>query len=166
MSVDRRRGRWQVGFVILVLLVLHFYARERVWQAPGSPDFLILALLILAIRTQPGTAAVAGFVLGLMTDVLTPARFGAGALAHTVVGYLAAWGRAVFFPDNLLVNAGLFAGGVWVRTLIQLLASGAAPAELGRELAVWAPIQALTTAVAGVIVLVVFRNWLAIRVAE
>ena len=36
-------------------------------------------------------------------------------LANTLVGYAAAWGRAVFFADNLLVNAGFIAAGVWLR---------------------------------------------------
>ena len=72
----------------------------------------------------PGPRAVAGFLVGLIADALTPARFGAGALAHTVVGYLASWGRAVFFADNMLVNAGFVAVGLWLRDLIVLLASG------------------------------------------
>jgi rod shape-determining protein MreD len=111
-------------------------------------------------------AAVAGFLVGLTADVLSPARFGAGALSHTIVGYLAAYGRAVFFPDNLLVNAGLFAGGVWLRTLIVLLASGAGASELASTLLIWAPIQAAVTAVVGVAVVVFFRDWLAIRLDE
>jgi rod shape-determining protein MreD len=111
-------------------------------------------------------AAVAGFLVGLATDALTPARFGAGALSHTIVGYLAAWGRAVFFPDNLLVNAGLFAVGVWLRTLIQLLVSGEALSQMVSILAVWAPLQAVTTAIVGVLVVLLFRDWLAIRLDE
>ena len=39
--------------------------------------------------------------------------------AHTVVGYLAAWGRAVFFADNMLVNAAFVAVGLWVRDLFE-----------------------------------------------
>lgn len=166
MSSDRRRRRLQVALILLGLVAAHFYLRPRLWDSRAAPDFLLLALLLLAIRSRPGAAAVAGFVVGLVTDVLTPARFGAGALAHTLVGYLAAWGRAVFFPDNLLVNAGLFAAGTWLRTLIVLLASGAAGAELAGTLAVWSPIQAILTALAGVIVVLVFRNWLALRLEE
>jgi rod shape-determining protein MreD len=107
---------------------------------------------------------VAGFLVGLASDVLTPAAFGAGALAHTVVAYIAAWGRAVFFPDNLLVNAGLFAGGVWLRNAIVLLASGTPSGQLTSGLLVWAPLQALSTAAAGLILLLLFRDWFAIRI--
>src|SRR5207247_838442 len=89
-----------LGFGLLA--ALHFYVRPRLWDGRAAPDFLLLALLLVAIRARPGIAALAGFVVGLVTDVLTPASFGAAALAHTVVGYLASWGRAVFFADNLL----------------------------------------------------------------
>ena len=81
-----------------------------------------------------------------------------------MVGYLAAWGRAVFFPDNLLVNAGLFAGGVMLRNTLMLLASGTPAGQLSAGLLVWAPLQALTTAVAGTVILLLFRNWFAIRI--
>ena len=70
------------------------------------------------MRSRPGDGALAGFAVGLVNDAMTPAAFGAGALAHTVVGYLAAWGRAVFFADNLLVNAAFVAVALWVRDLL------------------------------------------------
>ena len=151
-----------LGFALLA--GLHFYVRPRLWDSRAAPDFLVLALMLVAIRTRPGMAALAGFVVGLVSDVLTPASFGAGALAHTVVGYLAAWGRAVFFPDNLLVNAGLFAGGVMLRNALMLLASATPAGQLSSGLLVWSPLQALTTAVAGTIVLLLLRNWFAIRI--
>ncbi len=166
MSPNRRRHRWQVALVLAGLVAAQFYVRPWFGENRAAPDFLLLALMLLAIRTRPGVAAVAGFLVGLASDALTPARFGAGALSHTIVGYLAAWGRAVFFPDNLLVNAGLFAGGAWLRTLVQLLASGEPPSSMLGTLAVWAPIQAITTAIVGVLVVLVFRDWLAIRLDE
>lgn len=163
MNLRRGAARLVLGFVLLV--ALHFYARPRLWDSRAAPDFLLLALMLFAIRARPGVAALAGFVVGLGTDVLTPAHFGAGALAHTIVGYLAAWGRAVFFPHNLMVNAGFFAGAVMVRNLILLLASGSGSGLLGTGFLVWSPLQAVTTAVAGTVVLLFFRNWFAIRVA-
>ena len=138
--------------------------RPRLWDSRAAPDFLLLALMLVAIRARPGVAALAGFIVGIVNDVLTPASFGAGALAHTVVGYLAAWGRAVFFPDNLLVNAGLFAGGVVLRNTLELLASGTPAGQLSAGLLVWTPLQALTTAAAGIVILLLFRNWFAIRI--
>lgn len=161
MSPRRGDGRLYLGFAIL--LFLHFYLRPRIFSGRAAPDFLFLALVLIAIRARPGFAAVAGFVVGLITDVLTPASFGAASLAHTVVAYLASWGRAVFFPNNILVNAGLFAGGLWLRNAILLLASGTPTAQLTSLLLIWAPLQALSTAVAGAVLLFLFRDWFAIR---
>jgi rod shape-determining protein MreD len=158
-----QRSRGKLAFVLLLLLLLQFYLRPRLWDSRAAPDFIMLGLLIYATRARPGAAAVAGFLTGLMMDSLGPSRFGAAALANTMVGYLAAWGRAVFFADNLLVHAGFIWAGVWLRDLIVLLASGAGGRALLWQLAVWSPLQALTTAVAGVLILVIFRDWLAIR---
>ncbi|MCL4866530.1 MAG: rod shape-determining protein MreD, partial [Gemmatimonadales bacterium] len=153
--------------IVLVLLAgLQFYARPRLWDGPTSPDFLRIALLLLAIRTSPGVAAVIGLLLGLVADVLTPAHFGAGMLAHTLVGYLGSQGRAVVFAENILVTAGLFAGGLWLRNAVMLVLGGTDRGELTQALLVWSPLQATTTALAGLVVVVLFRDWLAIRIDE
>jgi rod shape-determining protein MreD len=152
--------------VLGLLLGLQFYARPRLWDGPTAPDFLVVGLLLLAIRSRPGTAALLGFLMGLVTDVLTPAHFGAGMLAHTAVGYLASQGRAVVFADNILVTAGLFAGGLWLRNAIMLVVSRTEGGALLRELTVWSPLQATTTALAVVVVVILFRDWLAIRMDE
>jgi rod shape-determining protein MreD len=157
-----RTARLQLYGVMALLVVLHFYVRPRLWDARFTPDFLLLALLLFAMRSRPGQGAVAGFVTGLIVDALTPARFGAGMLAHTLVGYLAAWGRAVFFADNLLVNVLFVALGVWVRDLLLLLASGFLDG-LTTQLLIYAPVQALATGVAAFLVLFAFRDWFAIR---
>jgi len=156
-------SRVQLLFVMVLLLVLQFYLRPRLWDARVSPDFLLVALMLFSMRTSPGVAALAGFAVGLIADTLTPARFGAGALAHTLVGYLAAWGRSVFFADNMLVNAGFVAAGLWLRDLIVLLASGTDHRQLLTELVWYSPLQALTTAGFALIVLITFRAWFSIR---
>jgi rod shape-determining protein MreD len=124
---------------------------------------LLFALVVFAMRSGPGAGAVAGFLVGLATDALTPARFGAAALAHTIVGYLAAWGRAVFFMDNLVVTAGFVAVGLWIRDLVLLLASGVDAHQLLVELGLYSPLQGLVTAAAGAAALFVFRQWFAVR---
>jgi rod shape-determining protein MreD len=161
--IHARASRLQLAGVLLLLLVLHFYLRPRLWGPRVSPDFLFVGLMLYAMRSGPGAAALAGFLVGLTADALTPARFGAGALAHTVVAYLASWGRAVFFADNLLVNAAFVAVGLWIRDLLVLAVSGTADRPLLAELAVYSPLQALTSALFALLVLVVFREWFSIR---
>jgi rod shape-determining protein MreD len=160
--IHARASRLQLAGVLLLLVVLHFYVRPRLGDPRVSPDFLFVGLMLFAMRSSPGVAAIAGLVVGLTADALTPAQFGAAALAHTVVAYLASWGRAVFFADNLLVNAAFVAVGLWIRDLLVLALSGSGR-PLVVELALYSPLQALTSALFALLVLLVFREWFAIR---
>ncbi|OLC08250.1 MAG: rod shape-determining protein MreD [Gemmatimonadetes bacterium 13_1_40CM_70_11] len=163
----RRSDKYRFWVILAILVALQFSVRSRLGDERTAPDFLLLALLIYTIRAQPGRSATAGFLVGLLRDALTPASFGAGALAHTLVGYLSAWGKAVFFAENLFVNGCLFFAGTWVRNVVVALASGKLKGgQLGWELLVWSPLQSLTTAVAGMAVLWLFGRWLAIRLSE
>ena len=155
----------RVAFVMVLLLLLEFYFRPAVIEPRhGAPDFLVLVLLLLAIRRTPGVAAVIGFAIGLLLDVMTPAHFGAGLTASVLVGWGAAWGRSLFFADNLMVNAALFFTGTWTRDVLVLLFSGTPLSSLPAEALLWAPLQGLSTALVGLVVVIVFRDWLAIRI--
>src|SRR6266568_627146 len=163
----RRSDKYRFYVILAALVVLQFSVRGRLGGDRVAPDFLLLALLIYTIRARPGPSAAAGFLVGLLRDALTPASFGAGALAHTLVGYLSSWSKAVFFAENLFVNGCLFFAGTWCRNLAVALASGKLKGGLlGWELLVWSPIQSLTTAVAGVLVLWLFGRHLAIRLSD
>ncbi|HET7790219.1 MAG TPA: rod shape-determining protein MreD [Gemmatimonadales bacterium] len=163
----RRTDKYRFALVLVILVALHFSVRSRLGDERVAPDFLLLALLIYTIRSKPGQSAAAGFVVGLLRDALAPASFGAGALAHTLVGYLSAWGKAVFFAENLMVNGFLFFGGTWIRNLVVVLASGKLRGSmLVWELLFWSPLQGITTALVGMFVLWAFKGWLAIRLAD
>ncbi|MGH7719697.1 MAG: rod shape-determining protein MreD, partial [Gemmatimonadaceae bacterium] len=97
----------RIALAFGVLVLLHFSLRPLLgWRA--GPDFLIIALLLVAIRVRPGMAAVTGLLMGLFADALAPEAFGASALAMTVVGFAASWLKAVFFADDLALNAFFF----------------------------------------------------------
>jgi rod shape-determining protein MreD len=157
----------RAAVVMSLLVILHFVLRPFLGDSRVAPDMLLLALLVYAIGARPGAAAIAGFVVGLLADALTPVAFGANALAHSAVGYLAAWGKAVFFAENLMVNAGFFFVGAWVRDLLVLVAGRHVDGSaFFWQLAVWSILKAGTTALLGVAVLATFRRWLAVRVVE
>ena len=147
--------------MLLLLIALHFVLRPFLGDVRVAPDLLLLALLVYAIQARPGDAAIAGFIVGLVADALTPVAFGAGALAHTCVGYLAAWGKAVFFAESVPVSAGFFLVGSWLRDLLVLVAGRhLGDRTLVWQLVLWSPLKALTTAVVGILVLLLFRRWL------
>jgi hypothetical protein len=73
----------------------------------------------------------------------------------------------VFFPDNLLVTTGFLLGGAWVRNFLVLLAGGQIQgAELFWALSLWSVGQAVTTTIAGLLVLLVFRRWFKIGLIQ
>lgn len=161
-----RRGGWPLWLVLVLLSLAHFYLRPRLYDGPGSPDFLLVALMVFAMRSRPGGAAVAGLIVGVVNDTLSPSQFGAGMLAHTTVAWLVAWGRAVFFADNLLVNFGLFFAGTWLRNLLLLLAGGVGTGTLLASLTTWSLLQAVTTAASGVLVVLIIRHRVDFRIEE
>ena len=151
-----RRG---VALVVafLILVTLHYTIRPLLgWRA--SIDFLVIAVLLLSVRMRPGAAALLGFLTGLVSDSLTPATLGAGALAMSVVGFAASWLRAVIFADNVVLHAFFFFIGKWVFDLIYLIvAHSTPPLELLAQAGVWSPLSAALTAAAGVFVMLAYR---------
>jgi rod shape-determining protein MreD len=154
----------RVALVLAVLTALHFYLRPRLGDSRLAPDFILLALLLLALRVRPGAGAVAGFLVGLVLDALAPTAFGAAALACTIVGFASGWVRTMFVADNALVTALFVLVAAWLRDVIQVTASNqlAASAAL-RQLLIFSPLAALTTAVAGLITMLLVGGWLTER---
>ena len=146
-----------------LLVVLHYTLRPLLgWRAPM--DFLLIALLLISVRVRPGMAAVIGFAIGFVADSLTPAALGAGAVAMTLVGYGASWLKAVFFADNLALNAFFLFVGKWIFDIIVVLAARRiVGTELAMQIFVWSPLAAAFTAVAGAIVLTMLRPIMELR---
>lgn len=147
--------RTLAAFVVLVLL--HYTLRPLLgWRA--SPDFLIIALLLIAIRVRPGTAAILGLAMGVVADSLQPHAFGAGALGMTLVGFGASWLKAVFFADDVFLNAFFFFLGTWAFDLVFLLAEHRlGGGELLVEILVWSPLKGIVTALFGLVTLLILR---------
>ena len=145
------------AIVFLLLVALQYTLRPVLaWRA--SIDFLVIAILLVAVRARPGVAAMAGFVLGLLADSLTPGAFGAGALAMSVVGFAASRLKAAFFTDNLGLNGIFVFLGKWVFDVIFLVAERRMTGvDLIVRVAFWSPLSAAVTAVAGLVVLLAVR---------
>jgi rod shape-determining protein MreD len=153
--------RLRLAAVLLLLLAAHFWLRPRVFPGRFAPDLVLVALLFFAIRSRPGAGAVAGFLVGLLTDAVAPTTFGAAAFSLTIVGYAAGWLKAVVFADNLLVTAVFVFAASWLRDLLELVASTALRSgALGTQLLVLSPGSALSTSAAAVVALLLFRGWL------
>lgn len=150
------RSFWTAA-LLAVLVVLHYTLRPLLaWRV--QVDFLIIALLVISVTTRPAIAAFFGFVLGVVTDSLSPAAFGAGALAMTLVGFASSWLKSVFFTENLALNAAFVFLGKWLFDLVYVLAEHQlGGVDLVAQLLWWSPLSALLTALIGLGVLVVSR---------
>lgn len=147
----------RAGMIFLLLVFLHYTLRPLLgWRAPM--DFLLLALLLSAIRVRPAIGALIGLALGLVSDSLTPDALGAGAIAMTVVGYLASWLKAVFFADNIALNALFFFLGKWLFDVIYFVVENRIGGiELVQQLLLWSPLSAAATALAGILLILIMR---------
>ncbi len=153
--------RLKLAAALLILVAAHFFLRPRFAPSRFAPDLVLVALLFFAIRTRPAVGAVAGFLIGLLSDAVAPTTFGAGAFALTIVGFAAGWLKAVVFADNLLVNALIVFAASWVRDVLQVAASNQLRGgALGMQLRVLSPAAALSTAAAALVALLVLRGWL------
>jgi rod shape-determining protein MreD len=143
-----------------LLVVMHFALRPLV-QWRSEPDFLVVAILLAAVRVRPGVAALIGFVTGLLADALAPATFGLTAFSLTVLGFAASWLKAVFFSDNVVLHAFFFFVGKWAFDILWvLLARQLSLLDLAAQLVLWSPLAAAETALVGLLVLMLFRGML------
>jgi rod shape-determining protein MreD len=152
--VNLGRGLWIAGWVVL-LVVLHYALRPLLaWRVQA--DFLVIALLVIAVRTRPALAAFLGFVFGMLTDALAPESFGAGALALAMVGFASSWLKAAFFTENLLLNGVFVFLGKWAFDLIYMVAAHKMHfMDIVVQLLLWSPLAAVFTAVVGLVVLAI-----------
>ena len=140
-----------------ILVILHYTLRPLLgWRAPI--DFMLIAALFGAVRMRPGWAAVYGLFLGLVSDALAANGFGASALSMTLVAYSASWLKAVFFADNLALNAFFLFVGKWIFDVIVVFTDHRlAGGDLAMQILVWSPLSAAVTALAGALVLTMLR---------
>ncbi len=148
---------WLTALMFAFLVGLHFTVRPILDWRSGI-DFMVVAVLLVAVRVRPGTAALVGFLLGLIADALTPEAFGAGALAMTIVGFGASSLKAAFFAENVALNA-VF---VFVGKLVHDIVFVVAERRLGgmtllTQLVWWTPLAALATALVGLLVMTLLR---------
>jgi rod shape-determining protein MreD len=141
----------------IILATLHYTLRPLLgWRA--GPDFLVIATLLVAIRVRPGAAALIGLCVGIISDSVNVHAFGAGALAMSAIGFTASWLKAVFFADDVLLNALFFFLGKWAFDVIFVLAGP--HGDLGQiavQLFVWSPLAAAVTALFGLVTLLILR---------
>lgn len=149
--MERRTIGLVIGLFVLAFLDL---AVLPVLGAGRLIDPLLIAVVVIGGRTRPGVAALAGFALGLVRDSTVPDVLGASALALSVVGYGVARLAAGAFEERVAATAvGLALAKLVADVLFVLVAGRLHGSALLIRLVWWAPIGALLTTMAGLVVL-------------
>ncbi len=125
-------------------MILHFTLYRLFVQWPGTPNLLIGALLLGALRMRAGYAAFLGFTLGVLEAAMGLEGLGTISIVLTLVGYVGARSRDLLFADaRHYVFIYLFFG-TWIAEVSLVLAMPGRPNLLGAL--VLAPVSALATA--------------------
>ncbi len=146
-----------ITLVLALLVTLHFTLRPLLdWRA--GVDFLVIGVLVVAVRVRPGVAAVVGLLLGAAADSMSPEALGAGALGMTLMAFGASRLKAAFFADDLGLNAAfVFLGKVFFDVVSTLAEGRLSGMTLVWQLLAWTPLSAVATAAVGLVVLAVVR---------
>jgi rod shape-determining protein MreD len=138
----RRLLALAVVLVVAVLVQSTVLARLRL--AGVRPDLLVLAVVSVAVATDPTTGAVFGFVAGLVADLLFDLPVGVSALVYTAVGFAVGTVRVYVTSHRPLVHLVLAGAAslasVWCSGLLLRvfdLSSWAAVARAGPLVAVY-----------------------------
>ena len=154
----RREAR--VWMVVVTLCVLHFLLHVGFGFGPRAPDLLTVALLLASRELQPGVAAAAGLLLGLMEDAMSVLSFGANSLAMTLVGALGALTRDLFVGDSFVFLISYFLLGKWIRDLAHWsMVSDAVRQPFVDGMLVQAPLASLYAASVAVVVVLLTGLW-------
>ena len=142
---------------ILVLLDLTLHAGLGLNAL--APDLIAVAVLLTARRSSAVTVAVLALVLGLIDDAMGVGNIGGRALGLGFAGLAGTWTRHLVEGEGpLFIVPYLFLGKWLVDAIVALLKPGAAAGDyVWIELVTASPITAAWTAVAGTIVLGIFR---------
>ena len=162
--IPARANRVQLAVVLLLLVLLHFYVRPRLWGPRVSPDFLLVGPD--AVRHAERARGVGG---GRLPGRAHGGRAHAGPVrggragAHRR-GATSPPGRGrSSSPTTCSSTPPSSPAGVWLRDFLVLVASGSGDGSVLTELAVYSPLQALTSALFALVILLAFREWFSIR---
>ena len=90
--------------VLVVAVLVQSTVLARLRLAGVRPDLLVLAVVSVAVATDPTTGAVFGFVAGLVADLLFDLPVGVSALAYTAVGFAVGTVRVYVTSHRPLVH--------------------------------------------------------------
>lgn len=99
-SGEEGGGRLRAVAAVATLAGLHFLLHPLLAGWWGSPHLAVGAVLVAGVRLRPGSAAAAGFVVGVLEEAMVLAGPGPLAAVYAVSGYLSARSWTLFFTEG------------------------------------------------------------------
>ncbi len=92
---------YAITFVVCILLQAAIAPNIALFGA--QPNFLLIPVLLVALRSGTGPASIAGFCLGVLYDAMTSGTIGCMALVLVLVAWIAGALSANIAADNVAV---------------------------------------------------------------
>jgi rod shape-determining protein MreD len=86
----------------LVTFILQMKLAPGISVAGSAPGFMVILVVLLALRQNPVPAIITGFCLGLLLDLGNALHLGANAMAFSVVGYGVSHLGGGYLPEGAL----------------------------------------------------------------
>lgn len=107
--------------IITLLAVLQSVVFRHGLIAGVTPDFALVMLLFSSIQHGSFKAQTAGFISGLVQDVLSITPLGFHALSRTLIGFLYGIFKGKLFMDPILVPMLLATFGTFLKAVLSFL---------------------------------------------
>lgn len=111
----------RLGVAILMTLIGQLVLAPKLSIFGIEPDFLVLLLVILALRTGAAGGALIGFTMGILQGLVVPETLGMDALAKCIVGWAVGKVAPTLAMEGPPLYVGLPALSVLAHDLIYLV---------------------------------------------
>jgi rod shape-determining protein MreD len=136
--------------VLLILAVAAQSTLPRVAVWFSGLDFVLMAVVAVALRAGPAAGVVAGTVAGLIQDAFGTGLLGIGALAKTLAGFAAGAVAGQFMMGSPLARLTLYLGASLLHAVVVAVFVRLTSGTIGTLSVTLAVAEALGTAAAGV----------------
>lgn len=104
-----------------VILGVQLGVKDYISYAGAAPNFVLLAVVFVAVHAQRDAALLGAFSIGLLQDVLTTQPLGIYALSYGLVGLLIVGAQHVVYREHPAAHFALaLLGGLITATLLAL----------------------------------------------
>lgn len=111
----------RLALLALLTLIAQVALVPRIAIAGIRPDLTVLLVVLAGLRGGPITGTLAGFLLGLLQDLLVPETLGMNALAKSIIGWQAGKLSGQLALEGPPLYLGLAAAAVLVHDFVYLL---------------------------------------------